>query len=248
MFDRYDFWFEEERKGMEGWDFSHLNNRWESQLLPWDYASEVKKRLDNTKRLLDLGTGGGEFLPSLNHPHRLTSVTEGYPPNLRKCQKELTPLGITVKAVDDTNRLPFLSQSFDVVIDRHEAYDLKEVYRVLRPGGYFITQQCGGRNNEDLSRRFYPNFVSQYASFNFKSEVQSFIKTGFRIEKQAEFQPKLKFFDVGAIVFYAKQIPWEFPDFSVNRFMNQLNEIHHIIEKQSYLESTEERFLIVARK
>ena len=27
----------EEEKTITGWDFSYLNNRWESEKLPWDY-------------------------------------------------------------------------------------------------------------------------------------------------------------------------------------------------------------------
>ena len=34
--------------------------------------------------------------------------------------------------------------------------------------------------------------------------------------------PKTQFADIGAIVFYAKVIPWEFPDFSVERYCDRL--------------------------
>ena len=54
-----------------------------------------------------MGTGGGEFLLGLGHPHRLTSVTEGYAPNLALCRERLSPLGIEVKAVREDNRLDF---------------------------------------------------------------------------------------------------------------------------------------------
>ena len=33
-------------------------------------------------RLLDMDTGGGEFLLSLGHPFERTAATEGYPPNV----------------------------------------------------------------------------------------------------------------------------------------------------------------------
>jgi len=105
---------------------------------------------------LDLGTGGGEFLFTLNHPYEFTSVTEGYPPNYKRCLELLSPLGISVKPVDESNALDFPDQAFEIVIDRHEAYDLFEVMRVLKPGGYFITQQCGGLNNVDFVTAVLP--------------------------------------------------------------------------------------------
>ncbi|MGB7595245.1 MAG: methyltransferase domain-containing protein [Erysipelotrichaceae bacterium] len=245
---KHAFWYQEEQRSIEGWDFSHLDGRWESDPLPWDYTELVKQYLQASDTLLDLGTGGGELLLTLKHPYELTSVTEGYPPNYERCLKTLCPLGITVKPIDDTNHLDFPDQSFDIVIDRHEAYDLSEVMRVLKSGGYFVTQQCGGLNNVDLSRRFIPDFISEYADFNYLTEVATFRKAGFEIIHHEEYLPKLRFYDVGAIVFYAKNIPWEFPGFSVERYLPQLDEMQSLIEKERYIESTESRFLIIARK
>jgi SAM-dependent methyltransferase len=242
------FWYQEERRSIEGWDFSHLDGRWESDPLPWNYAALVKQVLHSSDKLLDLGTGGGELLLTLHHPYELTSVTEGYPPNYNRCLETLSPLGITVKPVDDTNTLDFPDQAFDIVIDRHEAYDLSEVIRVLKPGGYFITQQCGGLNNVDLSRWFIPDFVSEYADFNYLSQVDAFRRAGFEVITHEESLPKLRFFDVGAIVFYAKNIPWEFPGFSVDRYISQLEQLQMIIEKEGRIESTENRFLIIGKK
>ena len=248
MENHHAFWLLEQQRSIEGWDFSHLNSRWESDPLPWNYTELIKNYLHASDKLLDLGTGGGEFLLTLNHPYQLTSITEGYQPNYLICLQNLMPLGIRVKPVDETNHLDFPDQSFDIVIDRHEAYDLYEVLRVLKPGGYFITQQCGGFNNVDLSRRFIPDFVSEYESFNDHSQVDAFNKAGFEVIHHQEYLPKLRFYDVGAIVFYAKNIPWEFPGFSVELFLPQLNGLQEWIEQNGFIESTEVRFLIIAAK
>ncbi|HAO60955.1 MAG TPA: SAM-dependent methyltransferase [Erysipelotrichaceae bacterium] len=244
----HEIWLEEERKSIEGWDFSVLDGRWESEAIPWDYQAEIQKRLKPTDRLLDLGTGGGEFLLTLNHPYELTCVTEGYPPNLEICKNKLEPLGITVKGVDESNHLDYPDAFFDLVIDRHEAYDLSEVKRVLKPGGVFITQQVGGRNNEELSRWFIPDFVSEYADFDGQSQKTVFIETGFRIEMYQEASLRLKFFDVGTVVFYAKNIPWEFPGFTVDVYLPRLDALQALMDEQGYIQSMEYRFIIVARK
>ncbi|MNJ78400.1 hypothetical protein D3C77_761450 [compost metagenome] len=36
------------------------------------------------------------------------------------------------------------------MINRHEAYSVQELNRILKPGGLFITQQVGGQNNRGL--------------------------------------------------------------------------------------------------
>ena len=48
---------------IHGWDFSHLKGRWDDDgELPWDYKTEVLAALRPDSRILDMDTGGGEFL------------------------------------------------------------------------------------------------------------------------------------------------------------------------------------------
>lgn len=128
-------WKYEENFAFQGWDFSHIDGRWKSETLPWDYREIVLSFLKSTDRLLDLGTGGGEFLLSLNHPFALTSVTEAYPPNVKLCNERLAPLGITVVQTYEDDKLSFEDSSFDIVISSHESFDSAEVGRVLKKGG-----------------------------------------------------------------------------------------------------------------
>jgi hypothetical protein len=53
---------------------------------------------------------------------------------------------------------------------------------------------------------------------------------------------------VGALVFYAKTIPWEFPGFSVERCLTPLLKLQEGLEEGTPLTTREHRFLIVARK
>ena len=57
----------EESKSITGWDFSYLDGRWDEESLPWDYKKIILEYLKPDHQLLDIGTGGGEFLLSLNH-------------------------------------------------------------------------------------------------------------------------------------------------------------------------------------
>ncbi|RCX18074.1 methyltransferase family protein [Fontibacillus phaseoli] len=82
--------------------------------------------------MLDMGTGGGEFLLSLPPPGGRTYATEAYLPNYELCSDKLTLSGIDVKLIEDDNDLPFESGMFDLVINRHEAFAVEEVCRIFQ--------------------------------------------------------------------------------------------------------------------
>ena len=129
-----ELWKKEEQAAFKGWDFSYLENRWDEQELPWNYEDILKKYLNPDYKLLDMGTGGGEFLLSLNHPYNNTAVTEMWIPNVELCKQKLEPLGIQVKQVFNDSELPFEDNTFDIIINRHESFDIKENTKAR---GYF---------------------------------------------------------------------------------------------------------------
>src|SRR5690606_11544784 len=106
--------------------------RWENEDLPWDYKKIVLEYLKDEMNLLDMGTGGGEFLLTLKHPYNKTSITEGYEPNYFLCKEILEPLGIKVYKVINDNLDDIDDDAFDIIINRHESYNEKEIRRVLK--------------------------------------------------------------------------------------------------------------------
>ena len=81
-----------------------------------------------------------------------------------------------------------------------------------------------------------------------KYAVSELENVGFVIEKQKEISPKTRFFDIGAIIYYAKACPWQIPDFSLEDCLEQMKKLHEQILKKGFLEVTSERFFIKARK
>lgn len=241
-------WKEEERAGITGWDFSALDGRWASQPLKWDYRGILLSQLGPADRLLDMGTGGGEFLRALNHPFSLTAVTEGYLPNVELCRKTLQPLGVEVAQVCEDDLLPFEDARFDVIANRHESFCAQEVFRVLAPGGRFVTQQVGGTNNTGLSRRLIPGFAPAYPDHNLKNCRARLADLGFEVLACGEAFPTLRFFDVGALVRFAAIIPWEFPGFGVESCFDALMDCQREIDRAGFIQSTEHRFYIAAQK
>jgi len=172
-------WLNEEKSAkIHGWDFSHIEGKYEEENdLPWNYREIIFQYLTSQKKLLDIDTGGAEFLLSLNHPHKNTSATELYPPNVELCRNKLLPLGIDFKKANASRCLPYDDQSFDIVINRHGSFNAKEIYRVLKQNGIFITEQVGAENDRELVELLLGSdiplpFPKQYRIFLKKQDLK----------------------------------------------------------------------------
>ena len=241
---------EESIAHIHGWDFSHIHGRYEEEDdLPWDFREIVQSYRDDNMELLDMETGGGEFLLSLYHPNKKTAAVEGYPPNVELCKKILLPLGINFKEADGGDRLPFHDESFDMIINRHGDYDAAELQRVLKPSGLFLTQQVGAENDRELVQLLLPHITEvPYPKQYMDVQKAELLKHDFEVLESREVRRPIRFFDVGSLVWFARIIEWEFPGFSVDGCLEQLYKAQEIIEKTGVIEGSIHRFYIVARK
>ncbi len=240
---------EEDIAYIKGWDFSHIHGRYEEEDdLPWDYEKIIRSFLKDDRKLLDYDTGGGEFLLSLHHPYQNTSATEGYTPNVQLCKETLLPLGIDLRECADASHIPFEDESFDIIINRHGDFNPDELKRLLRPGGLFITQQVGSENDRELIEAVLPGTPRPFPHDNFPEQKQAFENAGFEILQSDEVFRPIHFYDVGALVWFARIIEWEFPGFSVDRCFDRLLTLQETIERVGRISGTIHRFLIVAKK
>jgi hypothetical protein len=63
----FNFLLSESEKPFSGWDFSYIydTGRVDSEPLLWSYTSEILPKIRRVNSLLDMGTGGGEYLSML---------------------------------------------------------------------------------------------------------------------------------------------------------------------------------------
>jgi len=243
-----DFLKHEASVPFSGWDFSYVRGRMVESPLEWGYGSFIKWVIPHIDSILDMGTGGGEFLSTLQPFPKHTCATEGYDLNYPIAKGRLEPLGVKVIKHESDDNLPFKDEEFELIINRHESYSTEEVFRILKKNGFFITQQVGGDNDKKLRELLTGKSKGEYDLWNVNSTSRDLQIAGYKIIEKKECYPTTRFFDVGAIVFYLAKIPWAIPGFSVEKYFNQLYEINNIIQEIGYLDVSNHRFFLKAYK
>jgi SAM-dependent methyltransferase len=246
-----DFLIAEAQAHFAGWDFSYIIGREDQAPLRWSYVSEALLKVRKSHAVLDMDTGGGEMFARLAPFPPMAYATEAYTPNVPIARELLEPLGVQVIALeeDEPRRLPFEDQTFDLILNRHGYYWAPEVYRILQPGGVFITQQVGDRNDIGIRELLgAPDASVNIEWADLDEAVANLVAADFQIIKQIEDIYPQRFYDVGAIVYQLKAIPWQIPDFSIERYFDRLKAIHEKIQHAGYVDVLEHRFFIIAEK
>jgi len=248
---------EAEHQPFSGWDFSYLAGRRHDGPISWDYADLLRPKLDAVTAVLDMGTGGGELLARLVPLPARSVATEGYAPNVEVARARLAPLGVEVvrygAARDNAymspgeglGTLPFPDESFPLVIDRHESYYAADVFRILTPGGRFVTQQVGGEYMDGLNQALGapPGYSHKW---NLEFAVRQLEEAGFTIDEQREEFPEIVFTDIGAVAYYLKAVPWQIEGFTIQGYRDRLATLHRRIERDGELRVRGHYFYIEA--
>lgn len=243
----YGYLTKEYNANFSGWDFSYVEGRWIEDELPWNYKNIVEKCFSKNKYLLDMETGGGEFLCSLSNLPKNVYATEGYAPNIPIAEKALKEKNIILKSIKNDGEIPFDNEYFDIIINRHGAFNVSELIRTLKKDGIFITQQVGGLNGIDFNMAFETKAMNS-AEWCLLKNIEIFKEAGLEIIESSENIGKMKFKDIGAIVYYFKCIPWQVSDFSIDKYYKKLEIMNEIIEKNGFMDFIMHRFYIVVRK
>jgi SAM-dependent methyltransferase len=214
-----------------GWDFSVLGTRLVVEPPPWSFEEIVDACAASATSMLDMGTGGGEWLSSRRRPI-VTAATESWSPNVQVAAARLEPLGISVVqdegAVANVDqrpghgrgRLAFRDAAFDLVVNRHEAFEAAELRRVLRQSGTFATQQTGSGSAQfhELLGLDQP----MVEEFDLERAVAQLEEAGFEIELAQAGVATTVFADIGALAWYLTNVPWAVPDFDTDTFREPL--------------------------
>jgi hypothetical protein len=242
-------WKYEEQQPFIGWDFSYLDHRMLEGQPPWSYSARAAELMKQSSSVVDLDTGGGErFLALREHWPSKVVATEHYPPNFKLARQRLSPFGAEVRDIElsDFGLMPFNDAEFDLVLNRHAAFNPYEVARVLTTGGTFLTQQVHGLWAVDLLAAF--DAKPQWPDATPEKYLPRLKEAGLEIVNHQDWSGELTFTDIGAIVYYLKAVPWLVPGFSVESHLNYLLDLQSRLENNESLTFTARKYLIEARK
>jgi SAM-dependent methyltransferase len=215
--------------------------------LSWSYSELALAAIGQASRLLDIDTGGGELLAGLAPLPAYTVATEAWEPNVPVARERLEPFGVEVRHSRGDD-LDAADGEFDLELNRHGAFSVDELWRVLRPGGVFLTQQPGSRNDLEFHAALGTEPPVDPESHTCERVTAALRRRGFAIEDAHEEMPAYRYHDVAAVIFQLRAVSWTVPGFDVERYDAELRRLHARIRSEGPFVTHNHRFLIRARK
>jgi hypothetical protein len=238
------------------WGAGFLPGRLRADEPSWSYEAMARPILAEAETGLDMGTGEGGVLASLAPLPRVMVAYEEWWPTVPAAKAKLTPLGVhLVVALGSTDNvakpdaprrpgLPFRSGIFDVVLNRHEAFDPFEVRRIIKPRGRFLTEQVG--SDEAASVRALLGLPLDERVWKADVAVAQLEQAGWVVEEVYENRLTARFSDIAALIGYIRSIPWAFEDLDWVAAMRRLRQLH-ALSRSRPIEAVSHRFVVTAR-
>lgn len=240
---------EAEAAPVEGWDFSWLQGRATEARPSWRYGRLMSERLARATAALDIQTGGGEVLAGAAKLPPTMAATESWPPNVIEATKLLSPRGVVVVATGEQPSLPFADAAFDLVVSRHPtAVWWDEIARVLAPGGSYLAQHVGPASVFELAEFFLGPQPEARRARDPEAESAAARAAGLDVVDLRSERLEMKFFDIGAVVYFLRKVIWIVPGFTVDGYRDRLYALHRRIEADGPFVAHSSRHLIEARK
>lgn len=228
------------------WDFSYLDGRAVEDRPTWHYFDRVSAAAATATRMLDIETGSGNLLADLPSLPSLAVGTDAHPPSVREAGWRVRARGGHV--VESGMALPFRGETFDLIVSRHPVEtSWSEIARCLRADGRVISQQVGPYSLREVSEWFLgPRPGGSQRDPELARRAAE--RDGLIVEVLELERPRAAFFDIGAVVYFLRVVPWIVPEFSVERFEPQLRLLHEHIRSTGSFETSSSRFLIELTK
>lgn len=232
-----------------GWDFSKVRAEYEPP--PWTHLGIVKSYLKPTDHVLDIGTGGGEIFLSL-----ASQFKSGVAIDHSKRQVATALANRATHGIDNVDilhmeaaALDFPVASFDLVLNSHCGVYPEPIARVLRPGGYFITEQVGRRQDDHLLTAFGWNADSFGPNWwwSIGEAIQHFTSLDCRVVARGKYDRRYWLQDLESLVFYLKARPMP-EDFDAAQHWQAVKTIVERHTTPQGIESNEHMELLIVQK
>jgi SAM-dependent methyltransferase len=239
------------------WGAGFLQHRYRPGAPSWTWSELVQADIEAAHLMLDMGTGDGGALRSLAPLPTVTVAYEEWLATLPRAITTLRSLGVHLVVCqgsdDNFSRmrtrptLPFRDRAFDVVLNRHEAFDANDVRRVLLPGGVFTTQQVGHRETDSVRDLLGLRPIYSPVSWDLSEAIRQVESAGFSVTGCGSETPPARFTDIAALIGYVRTTPWNFPDWDVESMGPVLREVHARCERDGGVTALTHRFWLTCR-
>jgi ubiquinone/menaquinone biosynthesis C-methylase UbiE len=232
-----------------GWNFSRINKIVEGR--KWIFTDEVKKILKTTDVLLDIGTGGGEKILKLARYVRKIIAIDHSPNMIKTANENLSELryeNVEFKRMNAFD-LKFKDSYFEIVTARHCDFSPKEVYRVLKDNGHFMTQQVSKGDKINIKQAFKRGQSYDKESGNLMNKYVFKLKEiGFKDIQTKTYNATEYYKTEKDLIFLLKYTPI-IPDFGKNKKdFEKLKKFIRDNKNAKGIETNAERFMITATK
>jgi SAM-dependent methyltransferase len=240
---------EAERAPADGWNFGWLDGRATEARPTWRFFDLVSQRVEDVSTMLEVQAGVGAMIGNFPHLPRLAVAAEGFPPSLAVAAPRLRARGVQLVVTAQTDLgLPFAAGAFEFITSRHPVdvwWD--EISRVLRPGGVYLAQHVGPHSLRRLSE-FLMGPLPSESKRDPGIEARDADAAGLVVREIRVERPRTVFYDVGAVAYFLRLVPWIVPDFSVAAYRDPLRQLHAAILRDGAFETTASRMLVEASK
>jgi SAM-dependent methyltransferase len=233
-----------------GWDFNQITKRTKTAGEKWNFLEVVKKYVNTKTFLLDLGTGGGEALlkiaKSVEKAYGIDNSKSMISTANKNLAKSKTP-NVEFKLAD-TKKIPFPNEYFDVITCRHAPFSVKEMFRVLKPNGIFITQQVGEKDKQNIKKIFGrgQSFGEKVGTLMGKY-IEELKKFGFKILRKDTYNAIEYYASMEDLIFLLKNTPI-IPEFDIGKDQKYLEELERKYKTKDGIKTNSFRFLIIGKK
>ena len=115
--------------------------------------------------------------------------------------------------------------------------------RILKPDGWFVTQQVGQRNLESLRTIFGTlGHAERRFDWDLSSAQRVAADAGLSLTDGRESLAKTRYHDIRTVVYYLKVLAWDFPHFDPEADLHRLENIAVLIARDGVFEDTCHRF------
>lgn len=138
-------------------------------------------------------------------------------------------------------------ESAQVILSRGPLWDLSEIWRALKPGGFFLTECVGGEDSRALANFLLPG-SHPASTVNLENQLPRMEQAGFRVMYRNQAYPAVRFDSMEELLRFIALFPQRFPGFSKAACEEKLKELETRLDARGFLENREHRFILIGKK